>query len=218
MRKVLVSSICLILYLNVQATDRDSSRKHSFHLLLSFNPVFTSLGNNPSKTNLFYSSVPYEIQYGFKRHLFGASYLKNYKNDIESVNGTNTVFDVARYRFHLNYTYEFKQGKRFVLQSGLGYYFDSQDSMEVMYTPLENPYKRWHQVEQGVGALVRLGYKFNKFISVCLESQLYLGVSRYSYDYVYPLLPSQNQSGKKSSPTHHILLPSNLFLRISIQS
>lgn len=190
-------------------------KNYSFNLLISCNSLINQM-NNPDKSGLFYSSVPAELQVRYKKHYFGLFYLRNAKSNQTFVNSVKTVDDVIRYRFHVSYSQELVKTGKWSAQLGAAYYFQRRDTASIMFTSLENPYKNWVETEHGIGVFMRLGYKLNKFLAVYLESQFYVGRSYYKYDLNYPLTPSQNRKGSFKETRFHALLPSNLYLRLSI--
>jgi hypothetical protein len=201
-----------------QTSDSTSSvlQSFKFHLLTSFNPLLNRL-NDPQETGLFYSTAPYEMQVQFKQHLFGIAYFRKQTSSQKFLNnGVKTVDDVLRHHFHVSYTREILHHNHWSMQIGGAYYFQRHDTANILYTSLENPYKNYIEKEHGLAGVYRLGYKFNSILGLYLESQIYFGISTYKYKEVYPLTPSQNTQGNSKNFKYHILLPSNLYLRISL--
>ncbi|MCC6818640.1 MAG: hypothetical protein IT245_07105, partial [Bacteroidia bacterium] len=113
------------------AENSDSTRAIRFDFLLSANTLINDLGNKPSQTGLFYSSVPFELQATYEKHVFGISYLRNAQNDNLYVNGIKQSNDILRYRFHALYLREFSKRKMLSLQAGGGYFFNQSDTLDV---------------------------------------------------------------------------------------
>lgn len=191
-------------------------KKININLLVSMNGLLHDMSNGNMSSKLFHSSVPYELQFKMDRHQLGISYMRNKKNDKEQVNGVEYTTDARKYRFHLNYMRDFSKHKNLVLQAGLGYYYKKHDTLDVLYTSIENPYTHRYTKENAVAGVFRIGINIGKFIGLQLESQLYYGWNKYQYKAVYPLTPSQNNSYQRRGNSSYFFMPSNLFLRIKI--
>lgn len=215
-------SICLVSGLgNLFSQSADSTNSNlkqiKFHLLTSLNPVINKW-NDPQISGIFYGSAPYELQVQYKKNLFGGAYFRKQTSSQKFLNnGVKTVDDVLRHHFHLSYTREIIDHARWSVQAGAGYFFQRHDTANILYTSIENPYKNYVEREHGVSIILRWGYRINKIMGIFLETQLYGGFSNYRFEKVYPLTPSQNTKGQNQSFKHHLLLPSQLYFRVSLE-
>ena len=87
---LLRNKICLLLLListQAQANTKDSIAKQlGLHLMVSLNPII-QLAEPIKNSGLFYSGAYYELQYGYKKHLAGIGYVRNYSAKNTYVNG-----------------------------------------------------------------------------------------------------------------------------------
>ena len=192
-----------------------TSKKLGLHLLVSLNPILQQ-AEPLQQSGLFYSGVYYEVQYGIKKHLGGVGYVRNYKSENTYVNGIKKTKDRLHRRLNLSYTYNFYNYKKFQCYGGVSYYFQQSDTMNILYTSIENQTERGLQTEYGASVLLRGSYQFNRFFSVMLELPFYRSHHSYSYDKVFPLTPSMGKHGGNSYNQNKIFIPAALYFRISI--
>jgi hypothetical protein len=200
---------------SAKGANDSTSKKLGLHLLVSLNPILQQ-AEPVQQSGLFYSGVYYEVQYGIKKHLGGVGYVRNYKSDNTFVNGIKKTKDRLHRRVNLSYTYNFYNHKKFQCYGGVSYYFQQSDTMNILYTSLENQTERGLQTEHGASLLFRGLYQFNRFFSVILEMPLYRSQHSYSYDKVFPLTPSMGSHRESNYPKTRYFIPAALYFRISI--
>lgn len=213
------NKICLLLLListQAQANTKDSIAKQlGLHLMVSLNPII-QLAEPIKNSGLFYSGAYYELQYGYKKHLAGLGYVRNYSAKNTYVNGVKKTNDRLHRRLNISYTYNFHQHKNWQFYVGAGFYFQQSDTMNILYTSIENQTERRMETETGGALLFRGAYKLNRFFSVVLELPIYRYQYSYKYDKEYPLTPSMNEHHSVPYSKTKFLIPSALYFRISI--
>lgn len=183
--------------------------------MVSLNPVL-QLAEPVKNSGLFYSGAYYELQYGYKKHLGGIGYVRSYTSQNKFVNGVKNTRDQLHRRLNVSYTYNFYQYKNWQLYAGAAFYYQQSDSMNILYTSIENQTERGLETETGGALLFRSSYKLNRFFSIVLELPIYHARYRYTYDRVYPLTPSMNKHRNVPDIKTKFLIPSAIYFRISI--
>lgn len=213
--KTFIFTVFIISALNARGANDSTSKKLGLHLLVSLNPALQA-ADPIKKSDLFYSGVYYEVQYGIKKHFGGVGYVRSYKSENTYVNGIKKTKDRLHRRLNVSYTYNFYNYKKWQLYGGVSYYYQQSDTMNILYTSIENQSERGLQTEHGVSAVFRGGYQFNRFFSLMLELPLYRSQHTYSYDKVYPLTPSLGDHRESNYPKTRYFVPAALYFRISI--
>lgn len=183
--------------------------------MVSLNPAI-QLAEPIKKSGLFYSGAYYELQYGFKKHLAGIGYVRTYSAQNTFVNGVKKTSDRLHRRLNIAYTYNFYAHKNWKFYTGAAFYYQQTDTMNILYTSIENQTERGLETETGGALLFRSSYQLNRFFSLVLELPIYRYHYRYDYDRVYPLTPSMNGYRDKAYSKTKFLIPSALYFRISI--
>lgn len=213
--RIFIFIVLLASAFNVSGANDSTAKKLGLHLLVSLNPALQA-SDAIKKSDLFYSGVYYEVQYGYKKHLAGFGYVRSYKAENMYVNGIKKTKDRLHRRLNLSYTYNFYNYKKWQCFAGASFYYQQSDTMNILYTSIENQTERGLQTEQGFSAMLRGSYQFNRFFSLMLELPLYHSQHTYNYDKVYPLTPSMGTHREDSYPKTRFFIPAALYFRISI--
>ena len=213
--KTFIFTTLIVSACSVKAESDSTSKKLGLHLLVSLNPALQA-AEPIKKSDLFYSGIYYEVQYGIKKHLAGIGYVRSYKAENTFVNGIKKTKDRLHRRLNASYTYNFYNYKKWQCYGGVSYYYQQSDTMNILFTSIENQSERGLQTEHGMSALFRGSYQINRFFSVMLELPIYHSRHTYSYDKVYPLTPSMGAHRENNYPKTRYFIPAALYFRISI--
>ncbi len=221
MRRHLYLLVCTLLLPGVMtaAHKTDSTfrtyRKHGLHLLVSLNPIL-NLSKKDNPANFFYSKIPFELQYNYKRHTLGFSINGKSKKSKDSVNGLPNETKRLRLFLSPSYSYLVFQRKHWQIYSGLAYIYQYEDTFKTFKSDVEVISKHSMIKENGFSIFSRIHYRFNRKFSLALETAIYLTRTRTEFVENYPLTPSMSTHHKSPYNYRYIFfIPSNLFIRYS---
>ncbi len=163
-----------------------------------------------------YSKAYYELQYSRKKHCIGFGYFKNQPATVSYINNIKITQDILTQSLSASYTYKVFDKHHIDIYAGLNYSFYQVDSLNIAYSSIENQTERGLRTINSYGATIRTTYNFNRFIGLTLETPISFINVDYQYKKDYPLTPSLNSQRSDKFKTMRFIIPSNIYLRISI--
>lgn len=201
--------------LKAEVKDSGMAKPIGLRLLGSFNPLIqTQFKNTPSLA--LYSKAYYELQYSRNKHCIGIGYFKNQPATVNYINNIKITKDILTQSFSASYTYKVFDKFKIDMYAGLNYCFYQVDSLNIAYSSKENQTERGLRTIKSYSAVFRTTYNFNRFIGLTLETPISFIKVDYQYNKEYPLTPSLNSYRSEKFNTKRIIIPSNIYLRISI--
>lgn len=196
-----------------QNTGQDSARKSSISILASAIPVFNMIDRNDSIENFMYSHSRIEVQYRNKRHMLGVGLNGSHRKNGTYINGLPSETNKTTYAFNPYYSYNFRSKGRWQLWGGIGYIRNQSVERNSIRSNIELVQKETSHIEEGSDIFLRLNYRLSKYLSLELETAVYITRLRMDYSETYSLTPSMQVTESSWTNAQTYSLPSNLFLK-----